>query len=208
GARRRGRDRERPARPGLRRSGAGPAHPPRPARRGRLRWAVRGDAPVPALARPPRRRPGKGQGGPLGVRERQHRVLPRRVVPTARGPAGHAGHPAMRWIYPLAPETEQGPEVLGGKAHGLVMLGRLRLPVPPGFVIGTEACRAFLRPRRFPDGLDDELAAAVGELEATTGRRLGGPERPLAVSVRSGASVSMPGMMTTILNLGVTSGFA
>jgi pyruvate,orthophosphate dikinase len=114
----------------------------------------------------------------------------------------------MRWIYPLAPETEQGPDVLGGKAHGLVMLRRLRLPVPPGFVIGTEACRAFLRHRRFPDGLDDELAAAVAELEATTGRRLGGPERPLVVSVRSGGGVSMPGMMTTILNLGLTSGFA
>jgi pyruvate,orthophosphate dikinase len=102
----------------------------------------------------------------------------------------------MRWIYPLAPETEQGPDVLGGKAHGLVMLRRLRLPVPPGFVIGTEACRAFLRHRRFPDGLDDELAAAVAELEAATGR-------PLAVSVRSGGRESMPGMMTTVLNLPV-----
>jgi pyruvate, orthophosphate dikinase len=110
----------------------------------------------------------------------------------------------MRWVYPLSPETREAAEVLGGKAHGLVALRRLGLPVPPGFVIGTEAGRAFLRDGRLPEGLEDELAAAVAELEATTHRKLGGPERPLAVSVRSGGSVSMPGMMTTILNLGLT----
>jgi pyruvate,orthophosphate dikinase len=110
----------------------------------------------------------------------------------------------MRWVYPLSPEIAAGSDVLGGKAHGLVVLRRLGLPVPPGFVIGTEAGRAYLRHGRLPDGLDDELAVAVAELEATTHRRLGGPERPLAVSVRSGGSVSMPGMMTTILNLGLT----
>jgi pyruvate,orthophosphate dikinase len=110
----------------------------------------------------------------------------------------------MRWVWPLSPETEESPEVIGGKAHGLVVLRRLGLPVPPGFVVGTGACRAFLRDGRLPEGLEDELAAAVAELEATTRRRLGGPGRPLAVSVRSGGSVSMPGMMTTILNLGLT----
>ncbi|GAA3236122.1 pyruvate, phosphate dikinase [Nonomuraea helvata] len=110
----------------------------------------------------------------------------------------------MTWIHPLSPETGGSAAVLGGKAYGLVVLRRLGLPVPPGFVIGTGACRAFLRDGRFPDGLGAELAAAVSELEAATGRRLGGAERPLAVSVRSGASVSMPGMMSTILNLGLT----
>ncbi|MFL6101764.1 MAG: pyruvate, phosphate dikinase [Actinomycetes bacterium] len=110
----------------------------------------------------------------------------------------------MRWIHPLSPEVEETAEVLGGKAHGLVVLQRLGLPVPPGFVISTGACRAFLRGGRFPVGLDAELAAAVAGLEAATGRRLGGPRRPLAVSVRSGASVSMPGMMGTVLNLGLT----
>nr|BFE78446.1 hypothetical protein GCM10020093_010470 [Planobispora longispora] len=84
------------------------------------------------------------------------------------------------------------------------MLRRLGLPVPPGFVIGTGACRAFLRDGRFPDGLDAELTAAVSALEAATGRRFGGRERPLALAVRSGGSVSMPGMMNTILNLGLT----
>jgi pyruvate,orthophosphate dikinase len=110
----------------------------------------------------------------------------------------------MRWIHPLSPEVEEPADVLGGKAHGLVVLRRLGLPVPPGFVIGTEACRAFLRHGRLPDGLDGQLAAAVADLEAATNRKLGGPERPLAVSVRSGASASMPGMMTTVLNLGLT----
>ncbi|GAA3140152.1 hypothetical protein GCM10010466_34040 [Planomonospora alba] len=110
------------------------------------------------------------------------------------------------WIHPLSAEVAEGPDVLGGKAHGLVVLRRLGLPVPPGFVIGTAACRAFLRDGRFPDGLTAELAAAVSWLEAVTRRRLGGSERPLAVSVRSGGGVSMPGMMATILDLGLTSG--
>ncbi|GIH81392.1 pyruvate, phosphate dikinase [Planobispora longispora] len=110
----------------------------------------------------------------------------------------------MTWIHPLSAETEETPGVLGGKGHGLVVLRRLGLPVPPGFVIGTGACRAFLRDGRFPDGLDAELTAAVSALEAATGRRFGGRERPLALAVRSGGSVSMPGMMNTILNLGLT----
>ncbi|MFC4058905.1 pyruvate, phosphate dikinase, partial [Planomonospora corallina] len=114
----------------------------------------------------------------------------------------------MTWIHPLSAETEESADVLGGKAHGLVVLRRLGLPVPDGFVIGTAACRAFLRDGRLPDGLGAELAAAVSGLEAATGRRLGGPERPLAVAVRSGGAVSMPGMMDTILNLGLTAGAA
>ena len=110
----------------------------------------------------------------------------------------------MRWVHPLSAEVGEPAAVLGGKAHGLIVLRRLGLPVPPGFVIGTEACRAYLRDRRLPDGLDDELAAAVADLEAATRQTLGGPERPLTVSVRSGGAVSMPGMMTTILNLALT----
>jgi len=110
----------------------------------------------------------------------------------------------MRWIRPLSPRTEETAETLGGKAHGLLVLRRLGLPVPPGFVVTTRACRAFLRDGRLPDGLDDELATAVAGLEASTGRRFGGSRAPLAVSVRSGAGVSMPGMMNTILNLGLT----
>ena len=110
----------------------------------------------------------------------------------------------MTWIHPISATVEASADVLGGKGHGLVMLRRLGLPGPPGFVIGTGACRAFRRDGRFPDGLAGELAAAVRDLEAATGRRLGTGDRPLAVAVRSGGSVSMPGMMNTILNLGLT----
>ncbi|MFF4653369.1 pyruvate, phosphate dikinase [Streptomyces sp. NPDC001380] len=111
----------------------------------------------------------------------------------------------MTWIHPLSAEVEETVDVLGGKAHGLIVLRRLGLPVPPGFVIGTEACRAYLLTGRLPDGLGTELAHSVRALEAAAHRTLGGPERPLAVSVRSGGPVSMPGMMSTVLNLGLTS---
>ncbi|GGP33956.1 pyruvate, phosphate dikinase [Streptomyces abikoensis] len=110
----------------------------------------------------------------------------------------------MRWIRALSARVEETAETLGGKALGLVVLHRLGLPVPAGFAITTECCRAFLRDGRLPEGLDEELVTAVADLERSTGRAFGGPHRPLAVSVRSGASVSMPGMMNTILNLGLT----
>ncbi|WP_181774156.1 pyruvate, phosphate dikinase [Amycolatopsis pittospori] len=114
----------------------------------------------------------------------------------------------MKWIRPLSAELGEAVEAVGGKAQGLVVLHRLGLPVPAGFVITTEACRAFLRDGRLPDGLDDELVSAMTGLEAVTGRRFGGADTPLAVSVRSGAGVSMPGMMDTILNLGLTTSAA
>ncbi|MFB7947440.1 pyruvate, phosphate dikinase [Kitasatospora phosalacinea] len=109
-----------------------------------------------------------------------------------------------RWVRALSARTGGTAGSLGGKASGLVVLHRLGLPVPEGFVVTAEACRAFLRDGRPPAGLDEELAAAVADLERATGRAFGGPHRPLAVSVRSGAEVSMPGMMSTVLNLGLT----
>ncbi len=109
----------------------------------------------------------------------------------------------MRWIRQLSAKVEDTAETVGGKAHGLVVLHRLGLPVPAGFVVTTEACRAYLRDGCLPDGLDAELSQAMAGLEAATGREFGGAREPLAVSVRSGASVSMPGMMDTILNLGL-----
>jgi len=93
--------------------------------------------------------------------------------------------------YPLAPEVTETADVLGAKAHGLIVLRRLGLPVPPGFVIGTPACQEFLREGRLPD-----LTAAVRELALSTGDR--------TVSVRSGGRVSMPGMMNTILDVPLT----
>ena len=96
------------------------------------------------------------------------------------------------------------PALVGGKAANLaVMAGELGLPVPPGFVISTEACRAYLA-GGWPDGLDDEIREGMAAIEAAVGRRFGDAADPLLVSVRSGAPVSMPGMMDTILNLGIT----
>ncbi|MEE9298726.1 MAG: pyruvate, phosphate dikinase [Acidimicrobiia bacterium] len=93
--------------------------------------------------------------------------------------------------------------LLGGKGANIaVMTTELGLAVPPGFTISTEACRAYLA-GDWPNGLDDEIRAHVGQIETAVGRRFGGPGNPLLVSVRSGAPVSMPGMMDTILNLGL-----
>ena len=94
-------------------------------------------------------------------------------------------------------------QLLGGKAANLaVMAVELGLPVPPAFTISTDACNAFLA-SGWPDGLDEEVSAAMTRLETVVGRRFGDPADPLLVSVRSGAPRSMPGMMDTILNLGL-----
>jgi pyruvate,orthophosphate dikinase len=113
----------------------------------------------------------------------------------------------MALVYPFDHSHDRPPRelkgLLGGKGADLAeMTSVLGLPVPPGFTITTEACRAYLADG-WPDGLDDEIAAHVSHLEETMGRRLGDPGDPLLVSVRSGAPVSMPGMMDTVLNLGL-----
>jgi pyruvate,orthophosphate dikinase len=94
--------------------------------------------------------------------------------------------------------------LLGGKGAGLAEMTRAGLPVPDGFTITTEQCLAYYAAgRAFPDGLDERIRAAMRELEARTGKGFGNAANPLLVSVRSGARVSMPGMMDTILNLGL-----
>jgi pyruvate,orthophosphate dikinase len=110
----------------------------------------------------------------------------------------------VTWVFALGDSTD--PELVGGKAANLgVMIRKLDLPVPPGFVISTEACRAFLA-GGWPEGLDDEIREAIAALEMAVGRGFGDDADPLLVSVRSGAAISMPGMMETILNLGAASG--
>jgi pyruvate,orthophosphate dikinase len=95
-------------------------------------------------------------------------------------------------------------DLLGGKGAGLAeMVSVLRLPVPPGFTITTDACRTYLETDGWPDGLDDEIASQLRVIEQAMGRRTGDPGDPLLVSVRSGAKFSMPGMMDTVLNLGL-----
>jgi pyruvate,orthophosphate dikinase len=94
-------------------------------------------------------------------------------------------------------------DVLGGKGAGLAEMTNLGIPVPPGFTISSSLCPTYLETRSFPPRLRPQLEAALGRLEAATGRQFGGSADPLLVSVRSGAAVSMPGMMETILNLGL-----
>jgi len=96
-------------------------------------------------------------------------------------------------------------ELLGGKGAGLAEMTKIGLPVPAGFTITTEVCDLFYKNgKKYPDGLKEEVAKHVRKLEKITGKKLGDPADPLLVSVRSGAPVSMPGMMETILNLGLT----
>ncbi len=93
--------------------------------------------------------------------------------------------------------------LLGGKGANLAEMSRLGLPVPPGFTVTTEVCLEYLKAGRFPDGLDREVREALSTVEARMGASFGDPARPLLVSVRSGARASMPGMMDTVLNLGL-----
>jgi pyruvate,orthophosphate dikinase len=110
----------------------------------------------------------------------------------------------MRYVYDFAEDAGGGRELLGGKGVGLAEMTALGVPVPDGFTITTEACRAYLAAGgEVPAGLDDEVAARIAALEERTGKGFGDERSPLLVSVRSGAAISMPGMMDTILNLGL-----
>ncbi|RLB46726.1 MAG: pyruvate, phosphate dikinase [Deltaproteobacteria bacterium] len=100
-------------------------------------------------------------------------------------------------------DTPEPRLLLGGKGAGLAEMTRLGIPVPPGFTITTEACRAFSATGKIPEGLEAEVDKALASLEENVGKRLGDAEAPLLLSVRSGGVVSMPGMMDTILNLGI-----
>src|SRR4029079_17110548 len=93
--------------------------------------------------------------------------------------------------------------VLGGKGANLAEMTNIGIPVPPGFTISCDECIGFLRDGKYSDRLRVEVEGNIARLEEATGKRLGDPNNPLLVSVRSGAPVSMPGMMETILNLGL-----
>ncbi len=108
------------------------------------------------------------------------------------------------FVYPFSYGDRTMKALLGGKGANLAEMTKLGLPVPPGFTITTEACRHYLAYGSTPDSLDAEVSEALDTLEASVGRRLGDPKDPLLVSVRSGATASMPGMMETVLNVGLT----
>jgi pyruvate,orthophosphate dikinase len=103
-----------------------------------------------------------------------------------------------------APETDKPKFVLGGKGASLVEMTKLGIPVPPGFVISIDVCDYFYKNNeKYPDGLFEEVQKYLKEVEAQTGKKFGDKKNPLLLSVRSGAAVSMPGMMDTVLNLGL-----
>jgi len=109
-----------------------------------------------------------------------------------------------RFVYDFDEPSEGGRELLGGKGIGLAEMTQLGVPVPAGFTVTTDACRAYMaNGKSVPNGLEAEIAEHLEALEQRTGKRFGDPQDPLLVSVRSGAAVSMPGMMDTILNLGL-----
>ena len=111
---------------------------------------------------------------------------------------------ATRYVYDFDEPSDGGRELLGGKGIGLAEMTQLGIPVPAGFTITTDACRGYTAAGgEFPDGLDGEIDEHMAALEEKTGKRFGDADDPLLVSVRSGAAVSMPGMMDTILNLGL-----
>ncbi len=109
----------------------------------------------------------------------------------------------MGYVRAFSEGDKDQRDLLGGKGANLAEMTKLGLPVPPGFTITTEACRAYLQHGGEPDGLAEEVSDHLGALEETMGRRLGDADDPLLVSVRSGAKFSMPGMMETVLNIGL-----
>jgi pyruvate, orthophosphate dikinase len=110
----------------------------------------------------------------------------------------------MRYVFDFDEDSGGGRELLGGKGIGLAEMTQLGIPVPAGFTVTTDACRAYMAAGGdVPEGLDREIEERIAALEGRAGKRFGDPKNPLLVSVRSGAAVSMPGMMDTILNLGL-----
>jgi pyruvate, orthophosphate dikinase len=109
-----------------------------------------------------------------------------------------------KFVYDFTEGNKDLKDLLGGKGANLAEMTNLGLPVPPGFTITTDACRYYLAQGAVPDGLDDEVTRHLTSLESEMGRTLGDPDDPLLVSVRSGAKFSMPGMMDTVLNVGLS----
>src|SRR5436190_22482541 len=130
--------------------------------------------------------------------------MPRRCL---RSPSDAAVPSLERWVYSFGNGRADGSaamrDILGGKGAGLAEMANLGLPVPPGFTISARLCITYLEQGTFPDELREEVDRHLKQLERATKKKFGDARNPLLVSVRSGAAVSMPGMMETILNLGL-----
>ena len=118
-----------------------------------------------------------------------------------------------KWVY-LFNEVEQAEKyvkgdwdrvrgLLGGKGANLAEMTRIKLPVPPFFTVTTEACNAYSAGGKFPEGMWNQVMKSLKKIEAASGKKFGSPSNPLLVSCRSGAKFSMPGMMDTVLNIGL-----
>ena len=118
------------------------------------------------------------------------------------------GYSLSKFVYFFGKDVTDGKssmkDLLGGKGANLAEMANLGIPVPPGFTITTEVCVLYLKNKNYPEEVFRQVDEAIGKLEALNNKKLGDPEDPLLVSVRSGARVSMPGMMDTVLNLGLT----
>src|SRR5258708_22148778 len=109
-----------------------------------------------------------------------------------------------KWVYLCREGSGDQKNLLGGKGAGVAEMTRAGMPVPPGFTISTEACRQYYAGgKKFPGGLWEQAVEALADVEKATGKGFGDGSNPLLVSVRSGAKFSMPGMMDTVLNLGL-----
>src|SRR5215475_4115026 len=111
---------------------------------------------------------------------------------------------AHKWVYLFEEGSGDNKSLFGGKGAGLCEMTRAGLPVPPGLIVTTEACNAYYaNNKQFPEGMWEQVVEALGEIEKKVGKKFGDAKNPLLVSVRSGAAFSMPGMMDTVLNLGL-----
>src|SRR5919202_6695246 len=136
---------------------------------------------------------------------------PRDAVPGRQEPAGGrarrctvgSGTGTATWVYDFSEGNKDQKDLLGGKGANLAEMTNLGLPVPPGFTITTDACRFYLEHGSPPPELADQVSEHLTALEKAMGKTLGDPADPLLVSVRSGAAASMPGMMETVLNVGL-----
>jgi len=122
------------------------------------------------------------------------------ITETAEAPA----ETDQKWAYLFEEGNGENKSLFGGKGAGLCEMTRAGLPVPPGLIVTTEACNAYYaNNKQFPEGMWEQVVQALHEIETKVGKKFGDPENPLLVSVRSGAAFSMPGMMDTVLNLGL-----
>src|SRR5688572_30832751 len=129
---------------------------------------------------------------PLALARTATRLMRRSIAVALWEDGAPVSRTTTRYVYDFDEPADGGRELLGGKGVGLAEMTQLGVPVPAGFTITTDACRAYSSAGAAPDGLDEEIEEHMARLEGRSGKRFGDPEDPLLVSVRSGAAVSMP----------------